>query len=80
MVEPLVFAGGLFIFLAGLVGAALPRTTATLGERIDAIGSTRSWDEVEPTSWNVTWTRFWGVVLMFLGVVFIVLAFRGPRP
>jgi hypothetical protein len=46
----------------------------------DAIGSTRSRREVEPTGWNVTWTRFGGVFLTFLGVVFVALAFQSPGP
>ena len=52
----------------GLLGAVWPYRVARFEEQIDAIGSKRSWDEVEPTEWKVMLTRVIGVVVAFIGV------------
>lgn len=45
---------------------------ARFGEMIDAIGSKRTADEVEPTDWNVDLTRIVGMMIAFVGVVLLV--------
>ncbi|ELZ73694.1 hypothetical protein C457_00365 [Haloferax prahovense DSM 18310] len=60
------------VFLAvGLPAAAFPSRVSKLGERVDAIGSKTSKDEVEPAEWNVTLTRFVGVFTSALGVAYL---------
>lgn len=49
--------------------AAWPYRLARFGERLDAIGSKRSWSEVEPAGWKVLVTRIAGVGIILIGVV-----------
>ena len=59
---------GTLIIAFGLLGAVWPYRVARFEEQIDAIGSKRSWDEVEPTGWKVMLTRVIGVVVVLIGV------------
>ena len=59
---------GTLIIAFGLLGAVWPYRVARFEEQIDAIGSKRSWDEVEPTGWKVMLTRVIGVVVALIGV------------
>ncbi|WP_276259681.1 hypothetical protein [Haloglomus litoreum] len=70
MADPVAVGGGAVMLVLGLISAVFPRSTAWLGERIDAIGSRRP-GEVEPTWARVVWERMAGVFIAFLGLVFI---------
>jgi hypothetical protein len=52
----------------GLLGAVWPYRVARFEEQLNAIGSKRSWDEVEPAEWKVMLTRGIGVVFALIGV------------
>lgn len=58
----------------GLPSAVWPHAVARLEERLDSIGSTRSWNEVEPAAWKVTLPRVVGVAATLLGLAVFVLA------
>ena len=62
---------GALVVAFGLVNAVWPHRVAHFEEQLDAIGSKRSWDEVEPAEWKVTLTRGIGVVIALFGVVFL---------
>ncbi|WP_254838280.1 hypothetical protein [Natronomonas marina] len=66
MVNPVV--GGLLLAF-GLGSALRPYRFARFEERLDAIGSERSWSEVEPADWKVTVTRVSGVVVALFGLL-----------
>lgn len=70
MTDPVVVGGGVVMLVLGLLAAVSPRSSAWLGERVDAIGSRRP-GEVDPTWARVVWERLVGVFVAFLGVVFI---------
>ncbi|PSQ37566.1 hypothetical protein BRD05_00320 [Halobacteriales archaeon QS_9_70_65] len=59
---------GTLIVAFGLVNAVWPYRVARFEEQLDAIGSKRSWDEVEPAEWKITLTRGIGVVIALFGV------------
>ena len=53
---------GIALLVGSVVGARYAHLLAELDERLDSIGSTRRWSEVEPATWKVT--------LVLLGAVF----------
>ncbi|MFC7044414.1 hypothetical protein ACFQH6_02430 [Halobacteriaceae archaeon GCM10025711] len=65
MAEPI----GLVLVLFGLPGAIWPYRIARFEERMDSIGSKRSWSEVEPADWKVAFTRFVGAGMVLVGVL-----------
>ncbi|MFC7142057.1 hypothetical protein ACFQMA_19750 [Halosimplex aquaticum] len=65
---------GVVLLAVGLFGVLRPYTVALWRERIDAVGSTRSWDEVEPTEWRVTIARYTFAILLGGGVLFLWMA------
>lgn len=69
----LVVGGG--IVLLGVLSVLYPYEISRLEEAIDAIGSTRSLDDVEPATWKVTLTRIVGFVLVLFGVLWALPAF-----
>jgi len=66
MVNPVL---GTLLVGFGLLSAVWPYRVARFEEQLDAIGSKRSWDEVEPAEWKVKLTRGFGVVVALFGVV-----------
>ena len=48
--------------------AVWPDRLARLEEQIDAIGSRRSWSEVEPAGWKVALTRIVSVAVSVFGL------------
>ena len=74
MVDVPVLALSVFLAGWGLLLAARPYRVARFGERLDAIGSRRSWNSVEPTDWNVRMTRIVGVGLALFGLLVAGLA------
>lgn len=64
--------GVVMLVFAGL-GIAYPYKVARIGEMLDAIGSTRNLDAVEPAQWNVLLTRILSVVLALVGLWWILL-------
>ncbi|GAB3679433.1 hypothetical protein GCM10028857_00810 [Salinarchaeum chitinilyticum] len=68
MVNPL----GIPLLAFGLAAVIWPYEIARFEERIDAIGSKRSWSEVEPADWRVTLTRGIGVVFVLIGFGFLL--------
>lgn len=61
------------LLVFGLPGAVWPYKYARFEERIDAIGSKRSWSEVEPADWKVRLTRVIGTAMVIGGVLGLVL-------
>lgn len=51
----------------GIPGAVWPYKFARFEEQLDAIGSKRSWSEVEPAEWKVLLTRVMGIVMALVG-------------
>jgi hypothetical protein len=64
---------GAFMFVVGLLGFVYPYKVARFEEAIDAIGSTRSLDTVEPAAWKVSLTKFSSGVVAFVGLWWILL-------
>ncbi|MFC6731413.1 MULTISPECIES: hypothetical protein [unclassified Haladaptatus] len=69
MVNPV----GLVLIAFGLPAAIWPYRISRLQERLDAVGSTTPWDEVEPADWRVALTRIVGVSLCLVGLVGFLL-------
>ena len=57
-----------FLLAFGLPGAIWPYKLAQFEERLDSIGSKRSWSDVEPADWKVVLTRITGVGIALFGV------------
>lgn len=60
----------------GVYSAVSPLRVARFTERLDAIGSRRRWDEVEPTNWNVFFTQLFGVVLVVISIYLLLEAYN----
>ncbi|WP_459194752.1 hypothetical protein [Halosimplex sp. J119] len=65
---------GAVLLTVGLFGVLRPYTVALWRERLDAVGSTRSWDDVEPAEWRVTIARYTFAILLAGGVLFLWMA------
>lgn len=63
---------GLFLLALGLPAALVPAPIARFSERTDAIGSKRSWLQVEPTAWKVRLTRATGIVFAIGGLLLLL--------
>lgn len=63
---------GSIVLATGLLSYRYAYEITRLSERLDAIGSTTRWDEVEPAGWKVTLTRMFAVVIAFLGSSFFL--------
>jgi hypothetical protein len=72
MVEIGALLFGLALAGIGLTGVRHARWISRLSEQIDAIGSTTTWDEVEPAAWKVSLNRVLFGFVALLGVVFVV--------
>jgi hypothetical protein len=59
----------LFLLGFGIPNAVWPYRLARFEERLDSIGSKRSWSEVEPADWKVTLTRVAGIGMAVLGTI-----------
>jgi hypothetical protein len=64
-----VQAVGLVLLAFGLPGAIWPYRVTRFAERVQGLGSKRSWDEIEPADWNVSVTRVAGIVFTVVGVL-----------
>lgn len=58
---------GTLVSLLGLAMAVAPYRVARFQEQLDAIGSTRRREAVEPADWNVQLNRILGVVVVLFG-------------
>lgn len=56
----------------GLPNAMWPYKMARFEEQLDAIGSKRSWSEVEPADWKVLLTRVVGAIMVAFGALMFV--------
>ncbi|WP_244514952.1 hypothetical protein [Halorientalis persicus] len=70
-------AFGFILVLFGLPGTVRPYGTARFSERLDAIGSDRRLEEVEPSDWMVLLTRIVSVAMVLFGGFLILLAALG---
>lgn len=68
---PSVAGYALLLLLLGAPNVVFPYGITRLGERLDAVGSTTHWSDVEPAEWNVRLTRAMG--LLFLCIAFWLL-------
>ena len=64
---------GFVLVLFGLPMAIWPYKLTRFEEQMDAIGSTRSWSEVEPADWKVLLNRALGVVFVVVGLLALLL-------
>ncbi|WEL18136.1 putative membrane protein [Halorhabdus sp. SVX81] len=55
----------------GLVSAVWPYEVARFEEQIDAIGSKRSWSDIEPADWKVSLLRISGIAVSLFGVLIL---------
>ncbi|ADQ65744.1 hypothetical protein C499_11096 [Halogeometricum borinquense DSM 11551] len=53
--------------------ALLPYRLARFEERLDSLGSKRSWSEVEPSDWKVLFNRVGGAALALFGFAWFLL-------
>ncbi len=65
---------GLFALGVGLLLTLKAYEVSRFQERLDAIGSTTPWHEVEPAGWRVTLTRAIGVGILIVGLVVFLSA------
>jgi hypothetical protein len=65
---------GTALLIVGVISARYPHVLARFDEQLDAIGSTRRWDAVEPVTWKVTLTLLAGVVVALVGLFVLVSA------
>ncbi len=65
---------GLVFLSIGLYGVVRPYRVAVWRERLDAIGSTRSWDEIEPADWRITVARIMFSMISLVGVFFLLIS------
>ncbi|GAB3682276.1 hypothetical protein GCM10028857_07810 [Salinarchaeum chitinilyticum] len=68
---------GILVLPVGLLNWHHAEAIARFDERLDAIGSERSWDSVEPADWKVALHRYAGMVstaLATLGIVYWITA------
>ena len=73
MNQALIFVGlGTVGF--GVLHALYPESIARFEMRTKAIGSKRSWSEVEPTEWKIALTQFGGGVLLCVGLLVLTIA------
>ena len=63
---------GFVLLVGGAVGARYAHVLAKWDEQLDSIGSTRSWDAVEPATWKVTFVLLAGVVGFLVGAFLLV--------
>ena len=66
MVNPIL---GTVLLAIGIASAVRPYEVARFEDRLDAIGSTRSWSEIEPADWKVLLTRLGGIAVSLFGVL-----------
>ena len=71
--SPFALLATLPVMAFGVASAVWPYRVARFEERVDAIGSRRSWDEVEPTNSKVGLTRVVGVLLVLVGYGWLVV-------
>lgn len=62
------------LLIVGIPSAVWPYELARFSERMDSIGSTRRWEEVEPAAWKVTLTRVSGVVMAAFGLLWALIS------
>jgi len=60
---------GLILLAIGLASLVWPYKLARFEEQLDAIGSKRSWSEVEPADWKVTLNRVIGAGITLFGLL-----------
>jgi len=75
MNELLTYA--VFGAVLGPLLALYPYKIARFEERLDAIGSKRSWSEVEPANWKVALNKLLGAGMSLFGVAVLGSHFLG---
>jgi hypothetical protein len=68
MISELFFWAWIFLPI-GILNSVWPYKMARFDERLDAIGSSRSWSETEPANWKVTLVRVSGYSIVLINVV-----------
>jgi hypothetical protein len=61
------------LIIVGIPTLLYPYKVARFEERLDGIGSKRSWSEIEPAEWKVLLNRLVGFILVAIG--FFLIAF-----
>lgn len=67
------FLIGSIVLTLSLYGSVKPYRTARFFEQVDAIGSTRRAENVEPTSWNVRVVQVLFIIMTICSGTFTVL-------
>lgn len=73
---PQELALGFIVTGIGVLLAAFPGPIAAMDETLDAVGSKRSGERVEPSRWKLLLTRVFGVGIAILGIS-ILLTYIG---
>jgi len=63
----LLIVPGLLVSLLGTAMVVKPRRVALFQEQMDAIGSKRNVEDVEPAEWNVGLNRIGGGFILLIG-------------
>jgi len=67
-VQVLLVIPGLLVSLLGSAMLRKPRRVARFQEQMDAIGSKRDLEGVEPAEWNVTLNQIAGGIIFLVGI------------
>lgn len=63
---------GLVLLVGGVFAYRYAYELSRLSERLDSIGSTTSWDEVEPANGRVLLSQLTGVIVAGVGVLMVL--------
>ena len=63
---------GLILLVVGVFGYRYAYELSRLNERIDSIGSTTPWDEVEPANWSVLLSQVSSIIVVGVGVLMLL--------
>ncbi|KZN23834.1 hypothetical protein A4G99_13385 [Haladaptatus sp. R4] len=63
---------GLVLLVGGVFAYRYAYELSRLGERLDSIGSTTPWDEVEPTNWRVLLSQITSVIVAGVGALMVL--------
>lgn len=74
MASPETFIWGILLVVVGAPCAIWPYKAARFEEQLDSIGSKRSWSQIEPAKWKITYTRVAGFGMAILGIGLLLVS------
>jgi hypothetical protein len=63
---------GLVLLIVGVFGYRYAYELSRLSERIDSIGSTTPWNEVEPANWSVLLSQVISIIVAGIGALMLL--------